>query len=192
MAEKARTCPRCRGRMVLRLDEYECERCGYFMARDAGDEPPEPAPREGPPAIHTASQPPPSSLQGMPAVDQANQRLAAEKLVFLVLFALVQTAGGLALLLPRHNAPPPSFSIAQVVLTVLIAVGLASLVLYIDWYPFKKVAMVVLVLGAVFCGYMAYAQHANSPPYVPAVDALDAVLMVWLAVILFRDVNLNE
>lgn len=192
LAETTRTCPRCGGRMMLRLDEYECARCGHFIARDADEEESDQGARRGPLHIHTAQQPPPTGQLMTVTEDKADQRLTVEKRVFIVLFALYQLAGGFVYLVPQQNAPPPTGTVLNVVLSALIATALAALVLFIDWYPFKKVVIILLVLDVILLGYSVYLGYTSAHMLIAGKRAVDIILQVWLAAILFRDINLNE
>jgi hypothetical protein len=192
MSAPSRNCPRCRGTMVQRLDEYECERCGHFMPLEPDAAAAAPARRGGIPGIHTAPQPPPSGRLMGNSRGMREHHLALAQRAYLIVLAISQLLGGLVLMGIPKSQLGFTLTIAHVIVATILTMAVAATLVYIDWFDLKKIALVIIAVSILGFGFIIYRNIKIFQPVISVKLLVDTGMQVWLMVLLFRDINLNE
>jgi hypothetical protein len=214
-SDTGRNCPRCGAALKLRLQEYDCLRCGYFMpvpkpepvpaAAEAADGPAAPATTApAPKAAHSKAlftpellldtpQPPPSRLIAprQSDVEAYDRRLSIEKAVFCAVAAIVLITGNL-LVLRGQSQLGGSGAAASMVIGGLIYAAIAAVLLYIDWGIVKRYSIYFFLVTMFFVGYACYSFYTDKHPAMAYKLAADFALLGWMVSLLYRDCNRYE
>jgi len=187
-------CPKCRGEMVQRLDEYECTGCGYFTSASRLANGPDTGPTRIQQKISAAQQLLPGASGRSKPVLYARDRVRPGfwarwlKTIFLMM-AFAETVG--MSLYVRHLHPELDIDglfIRQVVFAALLVTGLAALALFINWAGFKKFAAIcggLLIVWTAINGYLVW-NDAMQELLVHLV--LDVLMLGWFIFILVSDI----
>jgi hypothetical protein len=179
--------------MTARLGEYECQRCGHFMARAAAQQAPRQAVAASPvhtgrrgreaPAIFDTPQPAPSRYLQTERDDPGPRRIAWEKAVFLTLTALTLSIGNCLAL-----APPGAGTgmYLKLVFGALFFTGLAACLVYVNWEAFQQWAVVGVFVLMIFYGFAIYENWQDYSQVLRIKLCIDGGLMLWLSTLLWR------
>jgi len=178
-------CPQCGAAMTLRLAEYECPQCGYFISAKAlslGGPSSPPAAGSG-----VESLPARPGRRGLASYDdptRTERRWLALKRGYLLLLFIGLTGGTL---LKAWLAPTFTLTLRfvwLVALASLIPTGLAALLLFVDWRSFRIAGQVAAALLLIACGYELYLWDGQ--------DQLRLALILFNALLVLALALLNQ
>jgi hypothetical protein len=213
--DKDEHCPRCGGAMIVRLGEYECQRCGHFMsAVKPVAEKEEAGVKDGAGGAGGTGEARRSKLDGKASGGAWRERPAeaarmlappqpapshfltlesmdlgpwrlAAEKRLFLIIAAVALAAGNCAALLRPGAPFRLYF--WLVIGALVIVGFLAFALYVDWAAFQRVGVLALIVALAFYAYSACAGWAGYSLLLKIKLAVDAALMIWLATLLWRN-----
>jgi len=192
-------CPACGAPLKLRLGQYECPRCGYpdvdrqRSTRARGKRGPQ-APRSEigiteDIALKLAKDAGTLSSFAdphIPGVDYYS-RFLRQKRMFLRIFGIAQTVCGFFVSAWNSVSSDPPSNAWSNVLGILLKIVISAVLLYVPLIPVKRVAIVLLGAAVCAAGYYIFLFSDGSHPMAVLTLTVDALLAIWLAALLYKD-----
>jgi hypothetical protein len=181
-------CPRCGGLLGRRLNELECQSCGYFVHTDFAAQPE--AAGQAAHADVVWHAPKASLLATAAAADGGKflrqQALSRHKLVFLISFAVLFLLSS-AMLMRQQAAAPTAVQVRTVLVLCVALTALFAAPLYAEWPALKVVATVSAWLLSTACLVLAVLNWEPALPLQVLPPLIMSVVYGWLALLLHAD-----
>ncbi len=186
MGEQAdKACPKCGSPMGIRLGEFVCGGCGYFMALDAPDAKPglRRSAKSAAPVFN-------AGRRGIALYGNSHakaDRLKLEKWIIIALSFLSMSFGNYLLNPAFMLESMPEYPFKSLFFAGVFSAGLMALALFIDWRGFKLLVLVLVCLTIIFNLWSLHTVSQLKTQLILYKLLADEMILVWLAILLFRD-----
>jgi hypothetical protein len=137
-------------------------------------------------------QPPRSRFLPDKPTDGRARWLYFEKLAFLIICFIAQFAGGIVLFNQLGAQTGAQHGMVTMALAALVATAIAAWFLYIDWGLAKKVALWLIVIALFGYGFSIWSMWDPNNRLLLNKLAGDALLLLWLLTLVYRDMQEYE
>ena len=186
--QAVKSCPKCGSPMGIRLGELVCQACGYFMAIDAPDVH---AGGAGKARGKVAAAPVfKAGRRGIAVYDdshiQAGWRRFEKWALIVLLFMFVPL--GNYLLNPAYRLESMEvYSFKSLFFAGLFFAAFVALALFIDWRGFKLLVLSLVCLAIVMNLWQIHHVSQLKTQLILYKQLADEILLVWLAILLYRE-----